>query len=355
MPIDNYGVLKGKPIEVRLGTSKNAHYQVRLVDDTTDYRIAINVRSAMAPSEVEYLVIENYRHPVIERAHALPLGFTPLPRTPASGALDYIRDNLFDRAAMKPLPFDVPGADNDLNEKIDRVMQRAIGDENAIVYAFGEPWGPEPDKKDKFFAFVPGNGIHNIHMNQGNVGRFREDDGVRQDGALFIHFPDQDEWIAVFLKFQSQAWHTDDVTGSRIVGVLPGYPFDDMSVDPSLPAAAPSIVALPDEDEPHGMVRIVAALVNTSRTPEVETITLLNRTAHRISLDGWTIVDTGKGRIALSGAIAAGATVVVEVHSPNALSNRGGTITLLNEAGLKVDGVAYTGEQARHPGWTLVF
>jgi hypothetical protein len=37
------------------------------------------------------------------------------------------------------------------------------------------------------------------------------------------------------------------------------------------------------------------------------------------------------------------------------LSNQGGVITLVDEKGLKVHGVSYTREQARHPGWTLVF
>ena len=37
------------------------------------------------------------------------------------------------------------------------------------------------------------------------------------------------------------------------------------------------------------------------------------------------------------------------------LPNRGGVITLLDSAGLKVDGVAYTGDQAAEPGRTLVF
>ena len=122
---------------------------------------------------------------------------------------------------MRPLPFSVPGFDNDLNEKIDRVMQRAVADEAALVYAFGERWGPEPAVKDKYFGFLPGNGIHDIHMNQGNVGRFAGDDGVYQDGGLLVHFPDQREWTAVFLKFQSQAWHTDDETGHRIGGEPP--------------------------------------------------------------------------------------------------------------------------------------
>ena len=70
-----------------------------------------------------------------------------------------------------------------------------------------------PATKDKYFGFLPGNGIHDIHMNQGNVGQFMQDDGVYQDGGLLIHFPDQQEWVAAFLKFQSQAWHTDDTTG----------------------------------------------------------------------------------------------------------------------------------------------
>jgi hypothetical protein len=46
---------------------------------------------------------------------------------------------------------------------------------------------------------------------------------------------------------------------------------------------------------------------------------------------------------------------VVRVQQPLALSNKGGVITLLDEQGLKVHGVSYTREQARNPGWTLVF
>ena len=74
---------------------------------------------------------------------------------------------------MRPLPFSLPGFDNDLNEKLDRVMQRAVADENALVYAFGERWGPEPGTKDKYFGFLPGNGIHDIHMNQGDAASLR--------------------------------------------------------------------------------------------------------------------------------------------------------------------------------------
>jgi hypothetical protein len=37
------------------------------------------------------------------------------------------------------------------------------------------------------------------------------------------------------------------------------------------------------------------------------------------------------------------------------LGNSGGIITLLNAEGLKVHGVAYTKEDARREGWTIVF
>ena len=41
----------------------------------------------------------------------------------------------------------------------------------------------------------------------------------------------------------------------------------------------------------------------------------------------------------------------VRIAKPMELSNKGGLITLLNEEGLKVDGVSYTKDQAQNPGW----
>jgi len=354
MALKGYGVLKGKAIEVRQGAGQTPHYQVRLIDNTTDYRIAINVKSKSSPSEVEYIVVEPFQHPIIARVERLPLGYTKLPNKPDSGALDFIRGNLFNRVDMRPLPFNVPGFDNDLNEKLERVMQRAVSDENALVYAFGERWGPEAGVKDKYFGFLPGNGIHDIHMNQGNDASFAGDDGVYQDGGLLVHFPDQQQWTAVFLKFQSQAWHTNDSTGHAIAAPPPAPA--PAPPGPSTPGpAAPPVPPLPTTDEPHGLVRIVAALVNSVKSPEVEQVTLLNTAPHTVSLDGWALLDTQKARVKLAGSIAAGATRVVSVTQPFALSNKGGIVTLVDDKGLKVDGVSYTREQAKEPGWTLVF
>lgn len=43
------------------------------------------------------------------------------------------------------------------------------------------------------------------------------------------------------------------------------------------------------------------------------------------------------------------------VKPPVALGNKGGTITLVDANGLKVDGVAYTKDAASAEGWTIVF
>lgn len=353
MPLKEYGVLVGRPIDSKPGVGQSPHYQVRVVDETTHYRIAVNVKSKLFPSELLYQVVEDFRHPVTDRVSGLGPGFHELPSAPDSGALDFIRGNLFDRAAMRPLPHNVPGPDNDLNEKIAAFVSRAIQDEHATIYAFGERWGPEPGQADKHFGFRPGNGIHDIHMNQGNHERFERDNGVWQDGALLLHFPAivaadgstvfPEQWVGVFLAFQSQAWHTDDATGHRID-----------------PGGGEERREEREEErvvEPDGKVRIVAALVNPAgHDPGRESVTLVNTTPEAVDLAGWQIADRNKNRSELSGTLAAGEAAAMVLDGAGAqLGNKGGIITLLDPAGLKVDGVSYTRDQVRRQGWTLVF
>ncbi|HRH77078.1 MAG TPA: DUF2278 family protein, partial [Cellvibrionaceae bacterium] len=315
-----------------------------------DYRIAINVASQLSPAEVEYFIDPQFSHPFLAQLEELPLGWQPLQPKPGGPALDYIRTNLFDPRKLVPLPFNVMGPDNDLNEKLDTYIQRAMADEDAVLYAFGERWGPENNKKDKIFAFSPGNGVHDIHMNQSNVGAFVKDDGVYQDGGLLIYFPHQQQWIGIFLKFQSQGWHTDDSTGHKIANDVSGPPSDEtVEINPFLPGAR----ATPEA--PDGAIRIVAALANGMNSPETETITILNVTNQTIDLNGWKLLDANKNAQNLTGVINSGETVRITVVSPVVLPNKGGLITLLNPDGLRVDGVGYTKKQASLPGYTIKF
>ena len=149
------------------------------------------------------------------------------------------------------------------------------------------------------------------------------------------------------MKFQTQAWHSDDTDGSVIVAPSRDHP--------NLPHAPVDRDAIPTFDVPDGLVRIIAAYVNDVKTPERETVTLLNTADVPVDLTGWQIKDKQKNAMPLAGSIAAGATQVVEIHPPVALSNKGGIITLLNAQGIKVHGVSYTKDQAKQPGRTIPF
>jgi uncharacterized protein YukJ len=329
MPLEGYGVLTATAVDrVREGTGDSPHFQVHARgDDGTDYRLAINVKSQESPSDLLYLLDDDLKHPVTALVEALGSGFHPLAPAPGGPNLDYVRANLFDVSKMRALPPDVEGPDNDLPDLLDHYVQRAIADPEARLHAFGQRWGPEADTPDKVFGFTPGNGVHDMHMNQGNSGRFERDDGPWQDGGLLINFPGEGRWIGIFLAFQSQAFHTDDTTGHSLDRVV-----------------APNVA-------------IVAALANPiGPAPEAEHVLLLNASPDEVDLTGWQLSDRAKQTCAVpAGPLAAGATLEVPVVAPMQLGNHGGTITLLDAEGLKVAGVAYTADQADREGWTIVF
>jgi uncharacterized protein YukJ len=214
VPLKTYGVLRGRLIDHRPASGSDEHFELHVVAGTTHYRVAVNVQSKLPPSELEYVIDASFRHPVLDAVSALPVGWNALERRPGGAALDYIRADLFDRDDLRTLPVDVPGPDNDLDDKLTTSVLRAIADEAATVFAFGERWPTEDGVPDPIFGFEPGNGVHDVHMNQANVGSFVADDGVHQDGALLLRFQDPaEQWVAIFLKFQSQTWRTDDTTG----------------------------------------------------------------------------------------------------------------------------------------------
>jgi uncharacterized protein YukJ len=329
VPLQHYGVLKGKAIAAKREDDQSTpHYQVHVLAGEVHYRLAVNVKSQASPSELMFLVDDNFQHPLTAGLTALPQGFTALASAPGGQALDFIRGNLFDRLDMRILPPTLPGPDNDLSDALEHFVDRAISEADATIFAFGQRWPTEPATADKIFKFLPGNGVHDIHMNQGNVAPFLGDDGVWQDGGVVLRFPSTSQWVGVFLAFQSQAWHTDDTTGHTI----------------------------PDAPGTEATVRIVGALVNAiGPAPEHETVTILNASAASVNLAGWQIADKLKHKHPLAGTIAAGATLAIGLPPTVQLGNQGGLITLLDNSGLKVDGVSYTAQQAQKEGWTVVF
>ena len=341
MPLKNYGVLAGRVVASRAETGQDSpHFQIHVRAADTDYRVAVNVLSRQSPSELLYAADEHFAHPLLGLLPGLADGITELAPKPGGAALDFIRGNLVERAVFRAVPHTAPGPDNDLADKLAHFVERAAADPVARIYAFGERWGPEPGVPDKIFGFLPGNGVHDIHMNQGNSAEFRSDDGVWQDGGLILHFPGVDQWVAIFLAFQSQAWHTDEQTGHALT---------------TSPGTGPEVTTA--GAEPDHRLRIVAALVNPiGPAPEAETVTLINPGADPVDLSGWTLLDRQERVMALDPVvIAPGDTVRIPIRPPVQLGNRGGLLTLLDAGGLKVDGVAYTEVDAGQEGRSVVF
>ncbi len=116
------------------------------------------------------MIKDPFSHPILPRLADMH-GFAPLPSQPGGVALDFIRGNLFDRSEMRLLPYNVPGPDNDLGDRIDYYIKRAISDSRARVFAFGQRWGPEQGQR-----------------------------GVWQDGGLILQFPASNQWRRAFSR-----------------------------------------------------------------------------------------------------------------------------------------------------------
>ena len=218
MPLQRYGVLAGRATDFRPEVrGATPHFQLRIDAGRAPFRVSINVRSGaseVGAADLLHLLDDDFRHPVLDGLPDLEDGFAPLPARPGGLALDYVRGGLLDPGRMRRLPADRVGPANDLTDALATIARRAVGDERVRFFAFGQRWGPEPGLADDVFGFEPGNGIHDLHMNQGSVDHHAEDNGPWQDGALLIHFAADDRWLALFLAFQTQVWETDGRTGA---------------------------------------------------------------------------------------------------------------------------------------------
>ena len=210
MPLATYGVLKGTVVG-QLRDADDDHYQILVRSGKTLHRIASNVKSSApkSPSTVLFVSTTALPQALTNGLKALEPGYKKLASKPGGVALDYLRSGVVKTKSMKPVPPDAPGADNDLKDLLEAAVIRAMQEEGSVIYALGAKWGPEQGRPDKYFKFSPGNGIHDIHMNQGNSGQYKKDNGVYQDGALYVQYPN-DKWRGFFFAFQSQSFRTDD-------------------------------------------------------------------------------------------------------------------------------------------------
>ncbi|KAJ5641356.1 hypothetical protein N7490_005356 [Penicillium lividum] len=361
MPIRDYGVWKANPVDYTVEHESEDSVSPHLslyFDDSGDtshvprhnvgrarrngpeipglFRAAINIKSGdKKESRLAYWVNhEMNQHPIVKDLTNLELGFHPLKRTHSGSSntdlnLDFIRSNLFDINSGRILPHEEEGPDNDIIDVLEPEIKEAVNKE-AHIYLFGE-------------QFNTRDGIHNVHMNQGNTQKYQKDDGVFQDGGILINYPDSDRWVGVFLGFASQAVHTDDETGHAIT---------DETWEDYLSSTGQRA------DLTENSVKIKEAVV-VPLGPNVHqrrSVTLTNPTDHTMPLSSWKIRNSAGESQVLPSNAAIGAMSTGAFAIPNCpLSSSGDTITLVNDQGLKVDGVSYCSEKKGIEGRPVVF
>ena len=88
-------------------------------------------------------------------------------------------------------------------------------------------------------------------------------------------------------------------------------------------------------------VFIAAALVNAPGNEALgEWVSLINLSNKKVDFDGWKLKDP-EGELTIEGSLAPGEAMKIGPLAPIRLSNRGGTISLYNKAGERVDRVKY--------------
>lgn len=340
MPLNNYSLLKGSVSDIALDDDNSPHIEFRIEALNTSYRAAINVRSQIAPHDLLYLRSNNYANQSLTDAFlTFERGMTDIATHNQLAALDYVHGGFISKSDMSIAPYEAAGEHNDLKDFILPLAEEAKNNSDIDVLVIGEKWGPEAGSADKYFGFQPGNGIHDIHMNQGSRGRFAGTNGSNQDGALFFHIKSENRWVAIFLAFQSQDWNTHPQTGDPI-SASPSHPVEVNPLSPS--------------------ITIIAALINVAgEEAGNETVSLMNRSDTTIDLAGWKIQDNSQRTLTLNGLLQPGDSLRVQLESPSGdgprLSNAGGEIRVLADDGSIADSVSYTKQDVAREGWTSIF
>jgi len=209
-----YGRLVGTIKAGREDGGSSPHYEIHIVAGA-DYRAAVNVKSVDG-SNVIALFTTDYQPPAFLDLAALASGtkgFTALKTGKDGEGLDYVHQTgLVDLSAMQPIP---PTGQISLGTDFDAAVQKAVADDQATVVVFGQYY--EDKGRDSTFGFSPEQGVHDIHMMQGNPsgGSFSDDNVAGGDGALFIRYGDGSV-TAFFARFSTQTTDTDPQTGAPL-------------------------------------------------------------------------------------------------------------------------------------------
>lgn len=215
-----YGYAKAKVLSDPTLTSKprrneiQYHLHLRLQVGDAQWDAAVNVGTNDADDLLKYKLVYDFRHPVIRTLGAAKAGATDLTGTNALPALDFQRSDIL-AATGKWRDSDVMDGSERTEPaaSLVRLLTKAKN-EGLDVYLFG-----------RFYS--EGNGLHDIHMNQGSKGEFvhrpgndrNDHNDIWQDGAVLVDLGGG-QWAVYFSAFEQQ-WLPTDPLGNATADARP--------------------------------------------------------------------------------------------------------------------------------------
>jgi uncharacterized protein YukJ len=212
-----YGFVKAKIVsEPRLKSSRHRneiqyHLHVSMLVGGHNWDVAINVGTNDADDLLKYKLAFDFRHPIIQALATADAGSHDLTSQAALPALDFLRSDLLANTGKWRDSDVMDGSDTvEPTATLGRLLSKAHR-EKFDVCVFG-----------RFYS--EGDGIHDVHLNQGSTGGFihrpgddsNDHNDIWQDGAVMVNVGEP-EWAAYFSAFNQQLVPTDDLGNS-----LPG-------------------------------------------------------------------------------------------------------------------------------------
>lgn len=213
----NYSYLKGivsQDLEDRTKHTET-HHNLIVQANKLEYQVNIDIQSD-SRANVKLFYIDQFGNELLTNLDKLgDEGLFSLDQLTHASRLDYLRSGIFQIDYLKnTLAKSWQEISSLLDMHIIRGTKICILGESyddtetrAVV-----PYGLQLKQQH---SQLPPRGIHNIHLNQGNYNPHSKDNGIYQDGAIFIETPNN-IFKAFFFMFDGQSLNTDD-RGNPIV------------------------------------------------------------------------------------------------------------------------------------------
>ena len=206
-----YGYVKAKIVsEPKLKPSRHKreiqyHLHFSMLVDGDKWDVAVNVGTNDADDLLKYKLVFDFRHPIIHSLGDAAAGSHELAGEDALPALDFLRSDILVNTG-KWRDSDVMDGSDDAEPTLTLKRLLSKAHQNKFdVYVFGR-------------FYTDGDGIHDVHLNQGSTKGFvhRPDDDsndhndIWQDGAVLVD-TGEPEWSTYFSAFNQQLVPTDDL------------------------------------------------------------------------------------------------------------------------------------------------